>query len=163
VVCALADVDSVARLHRPAGVVSLLNPDQTAAPIPGDPPRLVLRFNDIDAPRDGLVAPDADTIARLLTFAEGAPSDARLLMHCWMGISRSPAAAFIVACARDPSRPEALIAAALRQVAPSVTPNPLLVRLADEQLGRSGRMNAAILSIGRGSDAAVGAPFEFET
>jgi predicted protein tyrosine phosphatase len=163
IVCALADLDVQARLHSPAGVVSLLNPDQPATPIPGDPARLVLRFNDIAAPRDRLTAPSLDVIERLLAFAEAAPADGRLLLHCWMGISRSPAAAFILACAGNPSRSEAQIAAALRRVAPSATPNPLMVRLADGRLGRRGRMNAAIAGIGRGKDAAMGAPFALET
>lgn len=163
VVCALADLDREIGRHRPAGVVSLLSPDQIAPRISGAWPRLVLRFNDIAGPVEGLIQPSAQTVADLLAFAGSFSRDATLLLHCWMGISRSPAAGFILACAQDPARSELAIAAALRQAAPSATPNPLLVRLADDRLGRNGRMNAAILSIGRGCEASSGETLVFET
>lgn len=38
----------------------------------------------------------------------------------------------------------------------AATPNPLMVRLADEALGRSGRMARAVAGIGRGADAFEG-------
>jgi predicted protein tyrosine phosphatase len=162
VVCALSDLEQELARHAPAGVVSLASPDQPIPSIGGDRTRLVLRFNDIAAPRDGLVAADAETVRRLLAFADRFDQDAVLLLHCWMGISRSPAAAFAIACARSPSTPEARIAGALRQASPSATPNPRLVRLADDLLGRGGRMVEAIAGIGRGREAAMGAPFVLE-
>ena len=163
IVCAMADLVDQAEHYRPAGVVSLLNPDQTIPELLINVPRLVLRFNDIAEPTAGLVSPDLDTVARLLDFAAAFPPEASLLLHCWMGISRSPAAAFILACVRNPSRPEEELAHALRLAAPSATPNSLLVSLADDRLGRSGRMSAAIARIGRGSEASVGEPFALET
>ncbi len=162
VVCALADLERELGRSRPAGVISLLSPDQPAPDTPGDAARLVLRFNDITEPAAGLTPPDADMVARLLAFGASFEPYETLLLHCWMGISRSPAAAFILACAQDPATPEARIAATLRQAAPSATPNALLVRLADDQLGRRGRMSATILAIGRGREAPAGDPFELE-
>ena len=44
----------------------------------------------------------------------------------------------------------------MRARAPHAFPNPLIVRLADEALGREGRMVSAIQSIGRGSIVAEG-------
>jgi predicted protein tyrosine phosphatase len=159
IVCALDDVASQIGLHAPAGVISLLGPSQAAPELPPRLARLALHFHDIAQPQAGLQAPDAETVERLLSFATGFAPEDSLLCHCWMGISRSPAAAFIVACAMSPSRPEAEIAASLRALAPSATPNPLLVALADTRLGRCGRMTAAIQSIRRGEDAATGRPF----
>ena len=95
-----------------------------------------------------------------MAFAETFPADAVLFMHCWMGISRSPAAAFVLACACRPAASEDDLARTLRLAAPSATPNPLLVSLADAHLGRGGRMSAAIARIGRGREASVGLPFE---
>ena len=163
VVCALANLVDEVRRHRPDGVVSLLSPDQPEPSVAGDPPRLVLRFNDISEPKDGLVAPDAEAIIRLLNFCSAFQSDAVVLMHCWMGVSRSPAAAFILGCALTPEAPERDVARALRRAAPSATPNPFLVRLADRHLGRNGRMIDAIEEIGRGRDARRGTPFELDT
>ena len=82
-----------------------------------------------------------------------------LLVHCWMGISRSTAAALIIACAANPARDEAEIAQALRAASPTATPNRLIVSLADEQLGRQGRLIAAAASIGQGEYAYRGKAF----
>ena len=163
VVCALHDVAEVARRHSPDAIVSLLSTDQPAPEVAGQIPHLVLRFHDIATLHEGLTAPDAGVVARLLEFAGPRRAGETLLLHCWMGISRSPAAAFILACAAAPATPEEQIALALRRAAPTATPNPLLVSLADRQLGRRGRMVAAIAMIGRGRETARGDPFELDT
>ena len=59
-----------------------------------------------------------------------------MLIHCFAGVSRSTAAAFIAACALAPNRDEATIARALRAASPTATPNARLVALADAALGR---------------------------
>jgi predicted protein tyrosine phosphatase len=162
VVCPLEAAPEQAARRRPAGVISLLSPEQAAPIMPGDSTRLCLGFHDISEPRPGLVLASGAHVDQLLAFAAAFAPAATLLIHCWMGISRSPAAAFILACARDPDRPEAEIAAALRRAAPFATPNAHLVRLADARLGRCGRMSAAISAIGRGCEASVGRPFELD-
>ena len=75
-------------------------------------------------------------------------------------MSRSTAAAFILACQREPGLSEVDIAAALRSASPIATPNPLMVALADAALGRNGRMIAAIAAIGRGADYAPYTSFD---
>lgn len=161
-VCPIAELDATVARLEPAAVITLLGPDQALPAIPADAPRLVLRFNDVAAPAPKMVAPTREMIERLLAFAAAVPPDEVLLIHCWMGISRSPAAAFILACAAAPAASEAEVALGLRRAAPSATPNPWLVRLADEALGRTGRMSAAIAEIGRGLDAARGEAFELD-
>jgi predicted protein tyrosine phosphatase len=165
-VCALDDAAEQARRLRPAGVISLLAPGQAGPilpPPPQGPARLTLRFHDIPAPRPGLVAPDSGVIVSLLKFARRLPPEGALLIHCWLGISRSPAAAFILACALAPAVPELAVARALRRAAPGATPNPLLARLADDHLGRDGRMAEALSRIGEGAEDARGAPFLLDT
>jgi len=162
VVCPLEALEEQAARIRPAGVISLLSPDQPSPIIPGVGARLGLRFHDISEPRPGLLLATEDDVAQLLAFAAAFPPAATLLIHCWMGISRSPAAAFILACAQRPERPEAEIAAALRQAAPFATPNARLIALADDGLGRRGRMKAAISAMGRGREASLGSPFELD-
>jgi len=83
-------------------------------------------------------------------------------VHCWAGISRSTAAAFVSVCALRPQRDEREIAKALRSVSPTATPNPRIVAFADGLLGRKGRMIAAIDEIGRGESAAEGVPFRLD-
>lgn len=119
----------------------------------------VVEVSDIVAPLDGHVLPGEDHVRRILDFAAVWDRDRPLLIHCYAGISRSTAAAYITACALDPERDEAGIARALRAASPSATPNALFVEIADRLLGREGRMSAAIAEIGRGADAFEGNPF----
>ena len=61
-------------------------------------------------------------------------------MHCWFGVSRSPAAAYVAACALAPDQDEAAFAdSALRRAAPFATPNRRIVALGDALLAREGR------------------------
>jgi predicted protein tyrosine phosphatase len=160
-VCPLSQVETARALHRPSHLVSLLSPVSTAEVWPvADGASLRLTFHDIAEPREGFTPPDAAQVARLMDFAAGWDAARPMLVHCWAGVSRSTAAAFVVACQRAPQRSEREIAQALRAAATYATPNPLLVSLADAALGREGRMSAAIAEIGRGADTFEGALFE---
>jgi predicted protein tyrosine phosphatase len=120
---------------------------------------LVLGVSDIVEPLDGHTLPAAEHIQTLLGFVRAWGRESPLVLHCWAGISRSTAAAYISACALAPERSEAAIAHALREAAPSATPNARLVALADDILSRRGRMVEAIRAIGRGAEAMEGTPF----
>ena len=162
-VCPLSQVETARALHRPSHLISLLSPTSAAEtwpPAGEDAAHLRLAYHDIPEPREGLIAPDAALVARLLDFAAGWDASRPMLIHCWAGVSRSTAAAFIIACQRAPERPEAQIAQALRAAAPYATPNPLMISLADAALDRAGRMSAAVADIGRGADTFEGALFE---
>lgn len=119
---------------------------------------LHLAFNDIIAPRDGLIAPDNAMMSKLIDFGRDASETMPLLIHCWAGISRSSAAAYILACVRNEGH-ERAIAEDLRHRAPFATPNPLMVSLGDALLAREGRMTAAVAAIGRGAEACSGLPY----
>lgn len=120
---------------------------------------LFLGMSDISQALEGHILAGQDHVERLLAFLRDWNRDAPMVIHCWAGISRSTAAAYIAACALGPDRDEHEIADALRAVAPSATPNPRLIALADTALGRHGRMIRAIERIGRGADAFEGTPF----
>ena len=113
-------------------------------------------------PQDGHILPGEDHVGSLLAFAAPGTSSARCVIHCWAGISRSTAAAFITLCSLRPERDEAALALALREASPSATPNARLVAVADDILGRNGRMVDAIAAIGRGADAFEGTPFHLK-
>lgn len=145
--------------RRPSRIVTLASPDAGIPALSGAP-RLVLRFHDIVAPREGLSPPDSEQVGSLLAFAaDWSPVEGPLLIHCFAGVSRSTAAAYAVACARSEPGDEARLAAALRAASPSATPNPLLVALADAALDRQGRMSAAIDALGRGAECFEGETF----
>jgi len=120
---------------------------------------LQLAFHDIVVPTPGLIAPDGDTMQAILDFGREGGAERPMLIHCWAGISRSSAAAYVIACERNPGF-ENEIADELRQRSPLVTPNSLMVQISDELLGRNGAMTAAITRIGRGADAFEGAPYQ---
>jgi predicted protein tyrosine phosphatase len=124
---------------------------------------LFIGVSDILAAQEGHILPAEAHVGALLDFVTDWDSrharDAPLLIHCWAGVSRSTAAAFIGACALNPRRDEHEIAAAIRRDSPTATPNARLVAVADAMLGRSGRMNSAIAAIGRGADCFEGVPF----
>jgi predicted protein tyrosine phosphatase len=159
IVCPLADVGDCVAAEAPARLISLWSREGPDPPAWTGGPRLALCFNDIEEPQPGFIAPDFETIDRLLAFAADWKEAGPLLIHCWFGISRSTAAAFIVLCAADPARSEQEIALALRDAAPEASPNRLMVALADDRLRRGGRMRQAIADIGRGRPAPSGRPF----
>ena len=119
---------------------------------------LRLAFHDIVEPVAGLTAPDRDLMRAVLDFGRSCEDRRVLLIHCWAGISRSSAAAFAIACDRNPGF-ERDIAVELRRRSPSATPNRLMVRLTDDLLQRDGRMVEAIEGIGRGVEAREGEPY----
>jgi predicted protein tyrosine phosphatase len=123
---------------------------------------LRIAVSDIDAALDGHILAGGEHIDRLLAFLEAWDQKEPLVIHCYAGVSRSPAAAFVAACALAPHRTEIDVAQELRRASPTATPNRRLVALADRKLGRDGRMSEAIAAIGRGADCFEGAPFALE-
>jgi len=118
-----------------------------------------LGFHDIVEPTPGLTLPTREMMQTIMEFGRDKRPHHALLVHCWAGISRSSAAAFVIACDRNPGH-ERDIALELRRRAPTVTPNRLMVQLADDLLQRDGRMIEAIAEIGRGAEASEGEPYE---
>ena len=160
-------VCSLARLHETVEeigarhVVSLLADEDRI-----DRPRAIveenhlwLRLHDISTPLDGDIMPEEQHVADLLRVVRRWDRQAPLVVHCYAGISRSTASAYASVCALNPHRDEASIAQALRRASPTATPNIRIVSLADQLLGRDGRMVAAIETIGRGEIALEGSPF----
>jgi len=160
-VCSLSRLHETVTATGASHIVTLINA-ATVVERPDCVPaerHLFIGVSDIVEPLDGHIVPAAEHVQRLLAFVQEWPREKPLVIHCYAGISRSTAAAFIAACALWPERDEAEIARALREASPSATPNLRLVRVADEHLGREGRMVAAIEAIGRGAEAGEGEPF----
>lgn len=150
-------VDATGARH----VVTLINVGTPVVrpPAIAEADHLFVGVSDITDALDGHVLPDEAHVRRLLDFMRAWNQTQPLVIHCYAGISRSTAAAFIATCALRPDRDEAEIARELRLASPSATPNRRLVAVADAMLGRDGRMVSAIAAIGRGADAFEGEPF----
>ena len=162
-VCPLSDLDATLESSGARWMVSLMGPGKSSA----RPGRITsgflsLEFHDIDGPRDDLLPPSAEDVTQLLEFFDGWDGEYPLLIHCWMGISRSTAAAAIALAQRDPTQDMEQLARRLRIASPMATPNRLMIALADEQLGLKGQLSAAIAAIGRGAEASQGEPFCLE-
>jgi len=164
IVSPLSRIAEMAVRHRCREMVSLLAKDQSFhRPAVIDATRhLSLGVNDISfGGNDGLVAPQESHVMQIIGFARQWDWSAPLLVHCWMGISRSPAAAVIAALAVEPDQDEAELARRLRAASAYVTPNIRLIEIGDHLLSRNGRLVAAIKAIGRGADADGNVPFVF--
>jgi predicted protein tyrosine phosphatase len=160
-VCPLADVPETVRRSGATRLITLLTEENAVARPAGIAPEhhLIVPVHDIVEPQDGCTLCAEHHIEDLLAFVRAWDIGAPLVIHCWAGISRSTAAALVTACALSPARDERDIARALRAASPTATPNGRIVALADDILGRGGRMRAAAAAIGRGADAIHGVPF----
>lgn len=166
-VCSLERVPSTAATTAPSHILSLLS---GISPFPATPRHvapdnhLKILVGDIVAPLDGHVLPTEEHVASIIEFGRRWDRDTErrqpMLIHCFAGISRSTASAFMIACDLDPKRDEAELADEIRALSPPATPNALFIRYADAILGRNGRMIAAVERIGRGRDAFTGVPFQ---
>jgi predicted protein tyrosine phosphatase len=159
-VCPISRVERVVMETGADSLVSLLNPPLTPLRPAGIAPErhLILELSDIVTPCDGHILAGAAHIEALLAFLRAWDRARPVVVHCYAGVSRSPAAAFIAACALT-VRPEIELAQSLRRLSASATPNRHLIALADSIMSREGRMIAAIESIGRGAFCFEGETF----
>lgn len=154
----LSAVTESIRRCRPSHLVTLLSPEHmidTPDGVSGHR-HLRLALNDVAEEWAAENPPAAPHIEKLIAFGRGWNAERPILVHCWAGISRSTAAAYILLCDRLGAGNEADIAATLRLRAPHACPNPLMIRLADDLLQRDGRMVEAVKSIGRGQITSIG-------
>lgn len=158
VICRLNQIAESAVLHGAHEMVSLLaeNQDFHRPAVIDQNRHLKLGLNDIAEARPGLTEPGEAHVDRLIRFAAGWDQRAPLVIHCWLGISRSPAAALITALTLEPDQDEMGLAERLRVASPFVTPNARLIEIGDAMLGRGGRLIRAVKAIGRGADAFEG-------
>jgi predicted protein tyrosine phosphatase len=123
---------------------------------------LWLHLHDISTPQEGYVAPQAEHVEQLIAFVQRWPRERALVIHCYAGISRSSAAAFVSVCALSPASDERAIAIALRGASATATPNIRIVAIADQLLARRGRMVEAVEAIGSGAVAPEALPFRLD-
>jgi predicted protein tyrosine phosphatase len=150
-ICGLEELSS----FRDAAVTHVLSILDPTYPEPqdflayGPHKRLTLRFDDIIDPAPGMVAPAREHIEQLLGFGEGlaaAEGDplSHLLIHCHAGISRSSASMAILLAEARPRIPEDEIFAHIREIRPQAWPNSRMISMADDLLGRAGRLFDAL-------------------
>ena len=123
---------------------------------------LVIPVDDIILPVEGYIAPAEEHVERLIEFVGKWDRAAPMVVHCYAGISRSTAGAYVAACALNPARDEQEIAQAIRRASRTANPNARIVSIADRLLKRRGRMVRALDTIGPGHIAEEGVPFRLD-
>ncbi len=141
-ICGLRELGDYA--GRVSHVVSILDPDYPDPPEfarYGTHKRIVFRFDDDINSGSGRATPSHRDVEKLLAAGEQrqAPAVSHVLIHCHAGISRSTATAVIWMAQRNPGR-EADAFAVVDTIRPRAWPNSLIVRYADDILGRNGAL-----------------------
>lgn len=160
-VCPLVHVEDVLNASGSGSVISLLSPKHPI-PVLSGKRHLHVPVSDITTATPDHVLAEARHVEELIAFILGWDRRDPLLIHCYAGVSRSTATAFIALCVLDPERPESEHAETVRAASPTASPNPHLVALADAMLGRGGRMKSAVAAIGRGTDCFEGNCFALD-
>src|SRR5882672_749693 len=159
-VAPLSSLPDALAAHAPSHLVSLLSPEHMIRTPDGFPQAMHLKLgvNDIVDPAAGTAPPGRAHIDALLSISRGWDARRPMVIHCWAGISRSMASAYTILCDRLGPGREIEIARAMRHRAAHAQPNRLLVRHADEALGRDGRMIAALDCMGKAAQMEEGVP-----
>jgi predicted protein tyrosine phosphatase len=163
-VCSLAALPETVRATGASHILTVMaNVDQVQRPESVlEANHLRVQVDDITEPVDGFVVPSEEHIEKVLNFVRSWDRTAPMVVHCYAGISRSTASAFLAACALNPHRDEIAIARQIRAASPIASPNRLIVSLADRVLGREGRMLRALDEMGPGSMIVEGGPFRVD-
>lgn len=134
-------------------VLSVLDPeraDLTEFAGYGDHHRTTLRFHDIIDPKPGLFMPEREHMDAIIDFGTAlldsreSRTEGHLLVHCHMGVSRSTAAMLTLMAQAEPDAAETALFERLRAIRPQAWPNSVMVAMADDMLGRSGRLVDAL-------------------
>ncbi len=163
-VCSLAALPDTVKSTGASHVLTVMaNVEQVQRPVSVlAANHLKVSMDDITEVMDGFLAPSEEHIEKVLAFVRGWDRNAPMVVHCYAGISRSTASAFMAACALNPPRDETSIARQIRAASAIAQPNRLIVSLADKVLGREGRMLRALDEMGPGSMTVEGRPFRVD-
>ncbi|MEJ0052742.1 MAG: protein-tyrosine phosphatase family protein [Methylovirgula sp.] len=163
-VCSLSRIADLTEATGAKSLVTLVNNNiRVSRPSAIAPERhLHVAISDICEAMEGHILAEEDHVQSLIHFVRAWDRAEPIVIHCYAGVSRSTAAAYITACALKSDVDETSLAQQLRRASPTATPNMHLVALADRILARDGRMSAAIKQIGRGADCFEAEPFVLE-
>jgi len=134
-------------------VLSIIDPDRAeldAFASYGDHVRTTLRFHDIIEAIPGQIMPAPDHVEDILKFGEvflaraDRAASSHVLVHCHMGVSRSTAAMMSLMAQANPEESAEALFLRLAKIRPQAWPNSRMIAFADEQLGRSGELTAAL-------------------
>ena len=149
-ICGLDELDDKLSEFAPSHVISILDPgedDGDPLIFPASASVLRLRFYDFHS-LGGMVGkalarqgrhenPSTDHAEAIIAFGRDIPHGAKVLCHCWAGVSRSTAAAFLLARLHLDDAEAMKLVMKLR---PGAMPNRLLLKFGNKILGIGGQM-----------------------
>jgi predicted protein tyrosine phosphatase len=94
---------------------------------------LVLKFYDLEFPREGYQLPEKHHVEEMLKWAEDKDD---IVCSCHAGVSRSSAAAYLIQCKKDPQKALEVLDRDRH------FPNPILIKLGAEVLNRHEIVNS---------------------
>lgn len=112
------------------------------------PDHLILRFEDVDDPAEGVALPDIRHVEAAVAFGRE-HADRSILVHCKAGVARSAAMALALISDRMGEGAEREAVANLLEVRPVAVPNLIVLSFADRVLERQGRLVEAWMEIER--------------
>lgn len=152
-ICGVGDLSAVLKRFRPTHVISIIDPNDDPQHFPEPITALHLSFLDLHTPlglvgrrlaaRGGEGFPTIDHADAILQFGRQLPPAAKVLVHCWAGHSRSPAAAFLLAAQCMPGN-EMDALKVVMAIRPEADPNAMIVQFGDRLLGAKGRMTRCL-------------------
>ena len=107
---------------------------------------LKLVVDDKSRPIGGYEYPRECHIRELLDWGESWDGESELVIHCWEGRSRSPAAMALLLLQKNPGRELDIIHELVRR-APHVRPNQMIIKIGDRILECDGRLVASVKSL----------------
>ena len=98
----LSAVEDSIRRYRPSHMITLLAPEHMIDTPEGFKPEHHLRLgiHDVAEAWESDCPPAAQHVRTLIEFGRSWTADAPMLVHCWAGVSRSMATAFVLLCDR---------------------------------------------------------------
>lgn len=150
-VCGKGQVRKVVKRFAATHLLSLVDPDDRV-PTPHRIARenhLSVRFDDVESPALAH-APTLADIEKVVAWVDRLPENARLVIHCTAGVSRSTAIAFALLCRGmdiEAARDRLLV------IRPQASPNALVTMLLDQMFDMGGALHAAAFEI-RSKDTA---------
>lgn len=121
----------------PARTVSLISPDVRDLHHYGAN-HLIQRFEDAQVPMAGWVNPEPEHVEEVLEFTKNLRTGDRLLVHCHMGLRRSPAMALGILIQHGMTPNDAITH--LTEVRPISKPNRLITQFVDEHFELGGEL-----------------------
>src|SRR5690242_14445012 len=119
-------------------VLSILDPGWPVPPAFGsfgEHERLELRFHDVLEPEPGMIAPQPEHVAQVLSFGRDLmrepPANAHLLVHCHAGISRSSASMALILAQALPGWSGEEIVRAILRIRSKAWPNLRIMEMGD--------------------------------